>query len=67
MVTSVPMATCLASCEGTHELLASLKEGFLGVNLSHHHGYPLSRDTQGSIVQALDKLSSNYKPLTDCH
>ena len=60
-VSSVPMVTCLSSCDSAHKLLASLKDNFLRVNLSQHHTYSLSRDSQGDIVQALDKLSSNYR------
>lgn len=58
------MATCLASSESVHGLLVSLKDSFLRVNLSQHHAYQLSRDSQDSTVQALDKLGSNYKPQT---
>lgn len=55
------MVTCLSSCDSTHELLTSLKENFLKVNLSQHQSYSLSCDSQGDIVQALDKLSSTYR------
>ena len=61
---SVPMATCLSSCESAHNLLTSLKDNFLRVSSSRHFPFSLSRDSQGDLAQTLDKMCANYRPQT---